>query len=175
MQILYCISGLPVWEKEVGEYDVEELAKGDNLKLPEGILDSSMSKGSGPDNTEIGRWGESIVHQYLEKEKDENPNVSFIHWCNESEEQGLPYDFEVGVVTEEEEFTVYIEVKSTLSDNKEIFEISYPQVNFAQEKKNRFHVYRVFNANNPDHVKLVRIQNLAEKINHKQVKLCLVI
>jgi hypothetical protein len=47
----------------------------------------------------------------------------------EDEELGQPYDFEVGVVTEENKFTVYIEVKSTLSDTKEIFEISYPQGN----------------------------------------------
>lgn len=169
------VTGLPVWEKELGEYDEEELAKGDNLRLPEGMLENPTGKGPNLDVTEIGRCGESIVHYYLERERDENPSVTYVHWCNETEEQGLPYDFEVGVETEEEKFTVYIEVKSTLSDTKEIFEISYPQVSFAQEKKNHFHVYRVFNANNPDLVRLVRIQNLADKINHKQVKLCLVI
>lgn len=164
--------GMPVWEKELGEYEEEELASGDKLKLPMGMM---FDSGKSEDMPEIGRLGELTVYQYLLKEMDENPSVEFVNWCNEDKELGQPYDFEVGVVTENGTFTVYIEVKSTLSNTKEVFEISYPQIKFAQEHKERFHVYRIFNACNPDQVRLVRIQNLAEKINEKQVRLCLFI
>lgn len=164
---------MPVWEQELGEYEEEELATSNGLKLPTSLLMPSSEKTS--DMPEIGRLGELTVYQYLLNEMDQNPTVTFVNWCNEDEELGQPYDFEVGVVTEDQEFTVYIEVKSTLSSTKEIFEISYPQIKFAQENKDKFHVYRIFNADNPDKVRLVRIQNLAEKINAKQVRLCLLI
>jgi hypothetical protein len=118
---MFSITGMPVWEKELGEYEEEELASGEKLKLPMAMmLDNSKSS----EMPEIGRLGELTVYQYLLKEMDNNPNVTFVNWCNEDEELGQPYDFEVGVVTEEKKFTVYIEVKSTLSDTKEIFEIS---------------------------------------------------
>jgi hypothetical protein len=38
---------------------------------------------------EIGRLGELTVYQYLLKEMDNNPNVTFVNWCNEDEELGL--------------------------------------------------------------------------------------
>ncbi|CAC5410109.1 unnamed protein product [Mytilus coruscus] len=163
-------TGLPVWVKEL-EYEEEELASGKTLKLPT----VAMSDDKTPEIPEIGQYGEQIVYNYLLNEKDKNPYISSVKWCNEEEEIGQPYDFTVGMKTEDEEFTVYIEVKSTLSDTKEIFEISYPQVKFAQKNRERFHVYRIFNSLNPDRVRLVRIQNLAQKINAKQVKLCLLI
>lgn len=169
---MFSITGMPVWEKELGEYEEEELASGEKLKLPMAMM---FDKSKSSEMPEIGRLGELTVYQYLLKEMDNNPNVTFVNWCNEDEELGQPYDFEVGMVTEENKFTVYIEVKSTLSDTKEIFEISYPQIKFAQEHKDRFHVYRIFNACTPDKIRLVRIQNLAEKINEKQVRLCLLI
>ncbi|XP_076112450.1 uncharacterized protein LOC143080482 isoform X2 [Mytilus galloprovincialis] len=163
-------TGLPIWVKEL-EYEVEELASGKTLKLP----NFTMSDEETPEMAEIGQYGEQIVYNYLLNEKGNNPNISSVKWCNEEEEIGLPYDFTVGLKTEKEEYTVYIEVKSTISDTKEIFEISYPQVKFAQDNRERFHVYRIFSSLNPDRVRLVRIQNLAQKINAKQVKLCLLI
>ncbi|CAG2195996.1 unnamed protein product [Mytilus edulis] len=162
---------VPVDAQTELEYEVEELASGKTLKLP----NFTMSDEETPEMAEIGQYGEQIVYNYLLNEKENNPNISSVKWCNEEEEIGLPYDFTVGLKTEKEEYTVYIEVKSTISDTKEIFEISYPQVKFAQNNRERFHVYRIFSSLNPDRVRLVRIQNLAQKINAKQVKLCLLI
>lgn len=124
---------------------------------------------------EIGRWGESVVYNFLLQEKENWDHIIDIVWQNEEHEMGYPYDFEVHMATEEGITVTYIEVKSTLSDTKEVFEISYPQIQFAKEQKEYFHIYRVFNAGDSDKVRLVRIDNLSMRIDQKQVRLCMMI
>jgi hypothetical protein len=35
---MFSITGMPVWEKELGEYEEEELASGEKLKLPMAMM-----------------------------------------------------------------------------------------------------------------------------------------
>ena len=68
----------------------------------------------------------------------------------------------------------FVEVKTTSSDQKEVFELSVPELSFAREKQNALHLYRVFNAGKPS-VRIRRLKNLAAQLERKTVKLCMVI
>jgi hypothetical protein len=161
----------PVWTAWASEYVYDELAGGDSLRLPENVtLDA------GSELPEIGRWGEFLVHEYLLQQQTRDPSILRIHWANQEDETGLPYDFEVHHRGDDGEPSVsYVEVKCTLSKNKEVFEISSQQVGFAQDQKENYHLYRVFGAGDPDNVKLIRISNLGQRLDQKQVRLCMVI
>lgn len=79
------------------------------------------------------------------------------HWLNKIEDKGEGCDIKI-IESDNEE---YIEVKSTKTDTKEWFDMSQKQWEFAQEKGNKFHIYRVYNAGAkpPKVVKVVDIRN----------------
>ncbi|XP_060075304.1 uncharacterized protein LOC132554994 [Ylistrum balloti] len=162
--------GDPAWATVSSEYVYEELNIRKDLKLPENIV---LDSGAGTEA--VGQWGETLVYYYLLQMKEVSSDIIQVIWMNEQQETGLPYDFEMHVATETGISVIYIEVKSTVSDKKEVFEISAPQVKFAQEQKENFCIYRVFNAGDTDNVRLVRIHNLALCMEQKQVRLCMVI
>ena len=89
-------------------------------------------------------------------------------WANADRETGLPYDFEV--VCSDSAVT-YVEVKATLSDHKACFEFSHRQLVFATEHSASYHLYRVFCAGDPHQVRLVRVENLAKRLEDRQLKL----
>ena len=149
----------------------EELGSGAALKNPP----SNVTLGQGSEKPEIGRWGEYLVYNYLLQQQEMHGDISSINWCNSDDETGNPYDFELTLNTENGEVSIYVEVKSTLSDTKDLFEISVQQVEFAQQLKERFHIYRVFSAGDLEKVRLVRIDNLSLRLDQKQVKLCMLI
>lgn len=68
----------------------------------------------------------------------------------------------------------FVEVKTTSSDQKEVVELSVPELSFALENGNALHLYRVFNAGKPS-VRIRRLKNLAAQLERKTVKLCMVI
>ncbi|KAL7126239.1 hypothetical protein ABFS83_14G172700 [Erythranthe nasuta] len=80
-----------------------------------------------------GRRGELFAFNYLCSKNGEKKSVK---WVNEMKESGLPYDIIVG--GEE-----YIEVKSTTSRNKDWFEISVGEWQFAVEKGESFSIAHV--------------------------------
>ena len=165
------ISDLPNWGEIVQEYTNEELGPGAALKNPP----SNVTLYQGSKKTEIGRWGEYLVYNYLLQQQEMHGDISSINWCNSDDETGNPYDFEVKLNTEQGEVSIYVEVKSTLSDTKDWFEISFQQVKFALQKKEQFHVYRVFSAGDMEKVRLVHFDNLSQRLHQKQVKLCMLI
>jgi len=97
--------------------------------------------------------------------------VSF-QWVNVDKESGLPYDFEV--MSSDRELT-YVEVKATLSDHKACFEFSHRELVFANDKGPRYHLYRVYCAGDPVKVRLVRVENLARRLEERQLKLFMAI
>ena len=107
------------------DYTYDELGSGedicviDNLILKEGVGDA-----------DIGRWGEALVANYLEKQKTLG-NIRNYNWQNDNEETGCPFDFQIEIEADEGVQKHYIEVKSTASENKEVFEISVQQVKIA--------------------------------------------
>lgn len=79
-----------------------------------------------------GRVGEAIAYDYLTTKL--GPNM--VRWVNEQTETGLPYDMIVG----EKE---YIEVKTTRYANKNWFEITTREWQFAAEMGDSFNIAHV--------------------------------
>lgn len=125
------------------------------------------------DKKAIGTWGEEYVFEYLKDKlrrkypegtiKDNEDSFTIIygeqkyikvHWLNKNCDNGVGYDIKV-IEDDKEEF---IEVKSTKTNSKEWFDISGTQWKFIQEKGDKFHIYRVFNAGTRE-AKIVIISN----------------
>lgn len=161
------------------EVDFEDLPFNGDMR----ILDR-IPLADNPNREDIGRWGEQCVFEFLQNQaKYVPPDVQVeIVWVNERGNTTAPYDIEIrrhlnGVGGDEKRTTVstYIEVKTTSSDQKELFELSAPELRFAINKQEALHLYRVFNAGKPNSVRIVRLQNLAAHLERKTVKLCMVI
>jgi hypothetical protein len=171
---LFVVLGEPVWTARASDYDHDELSGGDSLRLPR--VPETVTLDAGSELPEIGRWGEDLVHEYLLQQQSRDPSILRVHWANQEDETGLPYDFEVHRRRDNGETTVsYVEVKCTRSKSKQVFEISKPQVEFAQTQRENYDLYRVLGAGDPDNVKLIRISNLWQRLGRKQVRLCMVI
>ena len=136
-----------------------------------------------PNKEEIGRWGERCVFEFLQNEAKRITTGAAVEiiWVNERGNTTAPYDIEIrrslnGLENDENCPTVitFVEVKTTSSDQKEVFELSVPELSFAMEKRKALHLYRVFNAGKPS-VRICRLQNLAAQLERKTVKLCMVI
>lgn len=110
---------------------------------------------------DIGKWGEGYVYKGLkEKYCDQYPEGNLIEteegftissnektmvevqWRNKRVDMEEGYDIKV-IMSDDE---IFIEVKSTKTDSKDWFEMSRKQWEFAQEKGDNYHVYRVYNA-----------------------------
>ena len=83
---------------------------------------------------------------------------STLNWVNESGETGLPYNIEVELESSEEgdvngDSKVFIEVKSTSSDSKDVVNLSFSwsELKFVEEKCESYHLYRVYNAGRASH------------------------
>lgn len=127
---------------------------------------------------DVGRWGERCVYEYLVEQAHQLPPGDIeIIWMNEKGNTIVPYDLEVRrrVSSQQNPVITYIEVKTTSSDQKDFFEVSVQELQFALVAKQAFHVYRVFNALNPERLRIRRLRNLASQLEKKNVKLCLVI
>lgn len=85
---------------------------------------------------EIGKKGESLVAEYLSKQKSEGKISSFI-WENQSKESGLPYDF---IINDNS----YVDVKSTSFDFEQYLYYSNQEVDFANKQNDKYCVYRVY-------------------------------
>ena len=166
---MLCVPGDPVWTFMATDYMYEDLGSGKDLGTVDFLTLCEDAAGA-----EIGEWGEALVAQYLEKQKQDG-NILDYTWKNSEQETGCPFDFEIQLAGNNGMIYNYVEVKSTLSADKEVFEISMQQIQFAGQEKERFHIYRVFNAGNPERVKLIRITNLDMRLAKKQVKLCMLI
>jgi len=124
--------------------------------------------------TEIGKWGEKLVFGFLRKEfikkypkgKIKKTDFGFavilnkqdiaeVQWLNITIDQVVGYDIKVLENNEEN----YIEVKSTKTDDKEYFDISKRQWEFAKEKGERFHIYRIHNAGSRQNARITMIPN----------------
>ncbi|XP_044946062.1 protein NO VEIN-like isoform X3 [Hordeum vulgare subsp. vulgare] len=83
-----------------------------------------------------GRLGEAAVHQYLVRQL----GSSNVKWVNEEKESGLPYDI---VITPEGGAAEYVEVKATVTSNKDWFHITPNEWQFALEKGDSFSIAHV--------------------------------
>ncbi|XP_068725664.1 uncharacterized protein [Montipora capricornis] len=130
----------------------------------------------GSNREDVGRWGERCVYEYLLKQAQLlSPGEVEIVWINEKGNTIVPYDLEIRrrVPGSEKPVITYIEVKTTSSDQKDVFEISVQELQFAMAKQQAFHLYRVTLI--PDRLRIRRLKNLAYQLEKNNVKLCLVI
>ena len=116
---------------------------------------------------EVGRWGEECVYMLLKHiEKDHQ-----VIWVNETAESGLPYD----IVIKGKDVEIFIEIKSTSTSEKRVLEISSQEIKCAFQKKEDYHLYRVYNAGNPDDCRVARLRNLDSNLDTKAVSLFILI
>ncbi|XP_061665744.1 uncharacterized protein wu:fj29h11 isoform X2 [Syngnathoides biaculeatus] len=124
----------------------------------------------------IGEWGELLVNSFLchWRDGEEPSRPTQVVWCNQSGESGQPYDFELtfkrGDAVAE---VVYVEVKSTKKKERSFIVLSANELHFALNKKERYHIFRVYNAGDAQNVRLCRIQNLAQHLHAKTLELFL--
>ncbi|XP_049615652.1 uncharacterized protein wu:fj29h11 isoform X2 [Syngnathus scovelli] len=129
----------------------------------------------------VGEWGELLVHSFLCHWRDsaDPGRPTRVVWCNQSGESGQPYDFELtfGPAGQEDDSVasdvLYVEVKSTQKKEKSFIVLSANELQFALTKKERYHIFRVYNAGDAENVRLCRIQNLAQHLHTKKLELFL--
>jgi len=131
---------------------------------------------SGDAKKAIGNRGEEIALKQLKEEKSEKySDVNVIDeddefviekdgeilvkviWLNKNDDRGVGYDIELI----EDDITNYIEVKSTITEKKDWFEVSRAQWELMQKAGNNFWIYRVYNID-AETPRLTKIQNPAK-------------
>lgn len=120
----------------------------------------------------VGRWGEEYVYNQLVDAHRDNPELR-VTWVNKDDESGLPYDVTVtsastGAVVE------YVEVKSTRTMEKALFEISMNELDQAAVHGSTYSIYRVFNAGDPAQCRVIRMKNPVSLVRQKKIQLALV-
>eukprot|EP01038_Epipyxis_sp_PR26KG_P012559 gene12559-16843_t len=121
----------------------------------------------------VGKWGESIIFQYL---TTNTPFHTQIQWLNKDVESKAPYDF---IVTyphiHGREKTQFIEVKTSRFDLN-VFELSLWEWKFAtSDPIPSYHIYRIFNGNDPKNIKIVIIKNILKLLSERKIKLCIAV
>jgi hypothetical protein len=144
------------------------------------MLPKEIKLDTAGDQPDIGQFGEEVVKNYLKEAADDfqkGCTVLDTIWCNELGESGNPYDFIVKLEDDKSHkiHSIYIEVKTTMSDEKEVFEVSGAEIRFAYDHGQNYHLYRLFNVCDPEKVRLKRIQYLSDKIEKKQIRLCMIV
>jgi hypothetical protein len=95
-----------VWSESSEDVSYTELSKDHDLTIPA----ISLSEESPPGD--VGQWGEKLVWDYLQRQRQSNSQIMEIVWANSSVETGLPYDFEIILNTESADIKqrIYVEV-----------------------------------------------------------------
>lgn len=97
---------------------------------------------------QIGKEGERLIAEYLERKKAEGLISSF-NWMNASRESGEPFDF---IVNENLSDELFIDVKSTRFEFDQKIYFSNDEISFVESLRsdNRYAVYRLYDMKNPD-------------------------
>jgi hypothetical protein len=124
-------------------------------------------------NRAIGRWGEALVYNLL---LDKYPN-STVEWLNINEESNASYGFKLisrssgGSLS-----TRFIEVKSTKYSAKNVFQFSLWEWDFIQSHpRPNYDIYRVYNAGDPEKVKVVIYYDVYKLLLERKIELCLAV
>ncbi|CAF5031143.1 unnamed protein product, partial [Rotaria sp. Silwood1] len=160
---------------------IEQHTKHVNIEdLTHQVLDNRNSTiGSDQESLEkVGRWGEQWVNEYLRAKYHDKIQLNEIEivWLNEKLEQGKPYDFilknlKTNIIT-------YIEVKSTLSNNRQLIPITYNELQYCcslSDINQHFQIYRIYNTGQVKKVKLRIVENVEEKLRKHDLELFLLI
>jgi len=158
------------------------------------------------DGRAAGRWGEALVYQYLLATATPGSKVNWLNLTEESRAcydfivtapvrshhaqlvaSRTHYNQDSDNITSPamnyttansggRESTEYIEVKSTRFADRNVFEISPNEWQFAAaDSRVPYHVYRVFSAGDPQRVRLVIIEDIYRKVTEGRIKLCMAV
>ncbi|XP_061088728.1 uncharacterized protein wu:fj29h11 isoform X2 [Conger conger] len=161
----------PVWGKQTPQAVLEDL-----------VLDCSRPKTvvfnleDNLDTMSIGEWGEQLVNAFFThwKESGSPDAPREVTWYNSNGESGRPCDFKITFATDGEScHEVFVEVKSTVKPEKHFIRLSANELDLALKEKERYHIYRVYNAGDSQNVRLCRIKNLAQHLHSKDLELFL--
>ena len=103
--------------------------------------------------------------------------VKSISWINEDEKTDKPYDIVVELESDsplQQCRSIYIEVKSTAANEKELVSISWSQLKFAEDQGENFHLYRVYSAGRPQS-RLSMLSNLYSYIKAHHIRFSFVL
>ncbi len=91
---------------------------------------------------QIGKEGEQLIAEYLEKQKLAN-QISSYQWMNKQRESGAPFDFIVNEGLTDEHF---VDVKSTRFDFEQYLYFSDDEIKFVNQidADTKYSVYRIF-------------------------------
>ena len=131
-------------------------------------LSNTMTK---EERVAIGRWGEEYVFNQLKQQQADNESNLTVEWMNEMEESGLPYDLTLSTGNKVVEF---IEVKSTRTMEKGVFEISMNELDQAAIHGSTYCIYRVFNAGNSALCRVIRMKNPVSLVRQRKIQLALI-
>ncbi|XP_028975778.2 uncharacterized protein wu:fj29h11 isoform X2 [Esox lucius] len=179
----------PVWAKPLAHHALLEDLQLNCQKPPTVVFSDDQG-----DMVAIGEWGEQLVFSFLCHWRDSQApgRPSLVTWYNQHGESGQPCDFrltfsltqEAGEGEERDERLVkneqtmavkevFVEVKSTVKKNRAFVHLSANELDFALREKERYHIFRVYNAGDSENVRLCRIQNLAQHLHAKDLELFL--
>eukprot|EP00924_Labyrinthula_sp_SR-Ha-C_P005440 snap_masked-scaffold_1-processed-gene-31.8-mRNA-1 protein AED:1.00 eAED:1.00 QI:0/-1/0/0/-1/1/1/0/355 len=125
-----------------------------------------------------GSWGEKLVYSYLKKKHEISEASAKAIWVNEIKESLHPYDIRIIYGSENNlSQTHFIEVKSTVSPDKNVFEFSKEELDFMSSRggKIKYSIYRVFNSGNLEKVWIRVLDNPMDMLNSRRINLCLAI
>lgn len=136
---------------------------------------------------DVGRWGEALVYHFLVSRAGFSPHRKVL-WVNKDEESQAAYDLIVEESVAEAKDgdkrqdegkrtkTTFIEVKATRFPDRNVFDISPNEWAFATaDPPLRYDLYRVYNAGDPNNVRITIVKDLYRQIKDQKVRLALVL
>lgn len=90
---------------------------------------------------ELGKQGESLIDEYLNRQKSEKLIMNY-EWMNKSGEQGKPYDFYIKYSNGLEQ---WVDVKTTEHEFEQAVIVSKNEIKFITEKEStKYAIFRVY-------------------------------
>jgi len=125
------------------------------------------------DQRAVGRWGEALVYQYM---LQRYPGWR-VTWLNEQQETSSFHDIklESPVGHGPAAVTVFAEVKTTRWPDRNAFELSPWEWDFAQRPGVSYHIYRVYSAGDPRAVRITVVRDPARLVREHAISMCLAI
>ena len=179
----------PSWDGRMGSEFRGASATGHHAPVPDGDVDDDGSPpavttvgydelagcvpwwgdAEASDNRRVGRWGEALVYRYL---LQRHPGWT-VTWVNEHAESKSFYDVKMRNASDGR--TVFVEVKTTRSADRNAFEVSPWEWDFACKPGVEYHVYRVYSAGERGRTRITIVRNPAKLVREHAISMALAI
>lgn len=145
------------------------------------------------DAAAVGRYGEELVYRYYQQHPELQQDMGTdalkqftVEWVNRDSETALPYDmvvYELAVGSTQQQqqqgeeparsILAYLEVKASRDAQKQLFELSQRELQFAAEQGDRYHILRVTGVGGSP--SLERLVDPVKLWSEKVIRLCVVL